>query len=110
MEQCKSLYGNWFISYYVHCLIHLADDVIRFGALDRYSSFTFENNMKTVKAMVRKHECVLAQIVRRINEQETNLIHSNQMVTGKTLLNFKHTSGPILSTRAGKQYKEIHFK
>ncbi|XP_032796164.2 uncharacterized protein LOC116932512 [Daphnia magna] len=95
VEQCKSLYGDSFISYNFHCLIHLADDVIRFGALDRYSSFTFENNMKTVKAMVRKHECVLAQIVRRMCEQETYLIHSNQMVTGKTLLKIKHTSGPI---------------
>lgn len=66
--------------------------------------------MKRVKAMVRKHECVLAQIVRRMYEQETNLIHSNQMVTEKTLLKIKHPSGPFLSTVAGKQYKEIYFK
>ena len=85
VEQCKTIYGDWFISYNVHCLIHLADDVMRFGALDRCSSFIFGNNMKTVKAMVRKHECVLAQIVRRMYEQETNLIHFKKIETGKTV-------------------------
>lgn len=110
VEQSKTLYGDWFVSYNVHCLIHLADDVMRFGALDRYSSFIFENNMKTVKAMVRKHECVLAQIVRRMYEQETNLIHSKKIETGKTVLKSKHTSGPLLSTGVGKQFKEIHYK
>lgn len=66
--------------------------------------------MKTVKAMVRKHECVLPQIVRRMYEQETNLIHSHPMETGKTVLKGKHSSGPILSTGVGKPFKEIHFK
>ncbi len=110
VEQRKFLYVEWFICYNVHCLIHLADDVIRFGALYRYSSLIFENNMKTMKAMVRKHDCVLAQIDRRMRDEETNLIHSNQMVTGKTILKIKHTRGPILSTGAGKKFKEIHFK
>jgi len=45
-----------------------------FGFLDRYSSFSFENNMKSVIAMLRKHECILAQIVRRIIEEEKNSI------------------------------------
>ena len=87
--QCKTLYGEQFISYNVHCLIHLADEVMRFVPLDRYSSFIFENNMKTVKAMIRKHECVLAQIVRRLFEEETNLILSNQIETGKTVFENK---------------------
>lgn len=108
MEQCKTIYGNWFLSYNVHCLIHLADYVMRFGALCRYSSFIFENNMKTVKAMVRKHECVLAQIVRRMYEQETNLI--KKIETGKTVLKSKHSSEPVFSTGVGKQFKEIHYK
>lgn len=81
---------------------------MRFGALDRYSSFIFENNMKTVKAMVRKHECVLAQIFRRMYEQETNLI--KKIETGKTVLKSKHSSEPVFSTGVGKQFKEIHYK
>lgn len=48
VEQSRTLYGDFFISYNVHCLIHLADDVIRFGPLDCFSSFIFENNVKSV--------------------------------------------------------------
>ena len=109
VEKCKILYGEWFISYNVHCLIHLADDVIRFGPLDRYSSFPFENNMKTVKAMIRKHECILPQIVRRI-EQDTNYIHSHKVGRGKTALNMKHTNGPVLNADNGRQYRVLHYK
>lgn len=88
VEQCRTLYNDSFISYNVHCLIHLADDVMRFGPLDLFSSFIFENNMKSAnKAMLRKHESVLPQIVRRLFEAERNLIHNNQLLdTGKTLL------------------------
>lgn len=111
VEQCRTLYNDSFISYNVHCLIHLADDVMRFGPLDLFSSFIFENNMKTVKAMLRKHESVLPQIVRRLVEEERNLIHNNQLLdAGKTLLKKKHSEGPVLSTGVGKQFKELHYK
>ena len=110
VEQCKTLYGEWFISYNVHCLIHLADDVMRFGPLDRYSSFPFENNMKAVKAMIRKHECILAQIVRRIMEEENNLIPSLRVAKDKILLKNRHTSGPVLSSGVGTQFKVVHYE
>jgi hypothetical protein len=38
------------------------------------------------------------------------LIHSKKIKTGKTVLKSKHTSGPLLSTGVGKQFKEIHYK
>ena len=67
--------------------------------------------MKSVKAMLRKHESVLPQIVRRLFEEERNLIHNNQLLdTGKTLLKKKHSEGPVLSTGVGKQFKELHYK
>lgn len=54
--------------------------------------------------MIRKHERVLSQIVRRIAEEERNFIEFNKIDTGKTVLKKKHTNGPVLSTGAGKQY------
>ena len=110
VERSKALYGDWFVTYNVHCLIHLAEDVMRFGPLDRYSSFPFENNMKSVKAMLRKHECILAQIVRRIIEEEKNSIKKRTMSSGKTVLKQKHASGPIMSTGTGKQYRVLQYK
>ena len=99
VEQCKTLYGEWFISYNVHCLIHLADDVMRFGPLDRYSSFPFENNMKAVKAMLTKHECILAQIVRRMMKEENNLIPSLRVAKEKNFAEEQTRQWPSVELR-----------
>ena len=47
VRESPTLYGEHFISFNVHCLIHLSDDVMRFCSLDRFSSFllkTFFSN------------------------------------------------------------------
>lgn len=42
---CEELYGEQFLSYNVHGLLHIVDDVARLGPLDSYSAFCYENNM-----------------------------------------------------------------
>lgn len=49
VETSKILYGKDFIIYNVHNLIHLADDVLKFGHLDSYSSFSFESFLYEIK-------------------------------------------------------------
>lgn len=43
------LYGRDMMVYNVHGLIHLADDVRRFGCLDNFSAFPFENSLMSIK-------------------------------------------------------------
>lgn len=50
------LYGVQNVSHNVHSLIHLVDDVKRFGPLDNFSAFKFENYMQTLKKYLRKAE------------------------------------------------------
>ncbi|XP_046388085.1 uncharacterized protein LOC124157429 [Ischnura elegans] len=38
-----SLYGQHNCTYNVHCLLHVCEDVARFGTLDSYSAFKYEN-------------------------------------------------------------------
>lgn len=57
------------VSYNVHSLIHLADDVDKFGALDSFSAFKFENYLQKVKKMVKSSALPLPQIIRRVYEQ-----------------------------------------
>ena len=58
------------IVYNIHGLLHLADDVGKFGNLENFSSFPFENKLKDVKRLVRKPNFPLQQVARRLSERE----------------------------------------
>jgi len=51
----KVLYGPGMMVYNVHGLMHLADDVRVFGALDNFSVFPFENKLKSQKILFANH-------------------------------------------------------
>lgn len=65
----KIYFGEIQIIYNVHNLLHLADDVLRFGPLDSFSVINFENYLQTIKKLVRKGSYPLAQIMNRLNEK-----------------------------------------
>lgn len=56
------------ISYNVHNLIHLTNNFKRFGIVDSFSAFSFENYMQRIKKLIRKSEKPVQQISNRINE------------------------------------------
>ncbi|XP_066589579.1 uncharacterized protein [Prorops nasuta] len=65
---CQSLYGPTFASYNVHGLLHLADDFKRYGSLNSFSAFPFENNMSIFKKYCRKPVYPLQQLFNRFTE------------------------------------------
>ncbi|XP_043277800.1 uncharacterized protein [Venturia canescens] len=69
VQQGVSLYGNDFVSYNVHGLLHLVDDVERFSPADEYSAFPYENAIKVFRRYVRKPHLSLQQIANRIAER-----------------------------------------
>lgn len=71
VKQFSELYGDHTITFNVHNLIHVADDVLEMGHLDNYSAFKFENHMQVLKKRVRKGFEPLKQIVNRIKEENT---------------------------------------
>ena len=71
VQNFSVIYGD-FIVYNVHSLIHLADDVRKFGPLHRISAFPFENFLHQLKRKIRKPNQPLQQIVKRIAEQKLN--------------------------------------
>ena len=64
----QALYGYEFLSYNVHALLHLPEDVRRFGNLDNFSAAKFENYLQRIKKLVQGHSRPLQQIVRRLSE------------------------------------------
>lgn len=63
----QNIYGEKYIFHNVHNLIHLAD-VQRYGALDVFSAFRFENYMSKLKKMIKKINKLLQQLSRRYFE------------------------------------------
>lgn len=47
------LYGKDQVSYNVHNLLHICDDVARFGTLDQFGAFIFENYLQS-KEIIKK--------------------------------------------------------
>lgn len=44
-----NIYGDQYLSYNIHNLFHLANDVRTFGSLDNFSCFKYENHMQKIK-------------------------------------------------------------
>lgn len=68
----QQIYGSHYVSHNVHSLLHVVDDYVKYGPLDNCSCFPFENYMKVLKKMIRKHEKPLEQIINRYNEISNN--------------------------------------
>lgn len=65
----QEYYGQEFVVYNVHNLLHIADDGIRYGNLDNISAFPFENYMQKLKRYVRGQRMQLEQVINRVYEE-----------------------------------------
>ena len=66
----QQLFGEEHCVYNVHNIIHLANDAKTWGNLDRNGAFTFENELGSMKEMVRGLRLPLEQVYRRYKEAE----------------------------------------
>lgn len=72
IESSPYIYGPRFMSYNVHGLLHISEDVQRHGPLDSFSAFAYENEMSTYRKLCRKPDLLLEQISNRIEELKRN--------------------------------------
>lgn len=110
----KLLYGVHNISHNIHGLVHVAQDARKFGVLDSFSAFKYENYLQTFKKSIKKHCKPLEQIVRRCSEYEQNkinkakpseIIHSHFLVD----LQSTHTKGPLSEGCYNPQYRIMRY-
>lgn len=53
IKHCVELYGKRFVVYNVHSLSHLAQECAEHGSLENFSSFMFENRLKSIKSSLK---------------------------------------------------------
>lgn len=68
-------FGRYRVSYNVHSLIHLAADAQRHGSLEDINAFIFENFNNVIKNLIRKGYQHLQQVVNRLAEKGSILLH-----------------------------------
>lgn len=68
-ERAGQLIGKGFYSPSVHSLLHLAENYRNFGAVEKFSSFMFENFNRYIKKNVRSPHLPLEQLAKRVTEK-----------------------------------------
>ncbi|XP_051165496.1 uncharacterized protein LOC127291123 [Leptopilina boulardi] len=100
VAEFPNVYGKRYVSQNVHNLLHICECVKRFGSLDKFSAFRFENYMLTIKNMVRKGEKPLQQLSRRIGEKEKadegKVTTDFPYNTSRINLQKQHHDGPLI--------------
>ena len=69
VENFQYVFGRQYCTYNVHSLLHLVDDVEKFGPLETFSAFRFENYLRSVSAKIKPSGRELQQLGRRMSEQ-----------------------------------------
>lgn len=67
----KSLYGNSFMVYNVHALLHLPAIALKFGSLDSVSAYPFESYLGELKRLVKSPRRPIVSVVNRVYELQT---------------------------------------
>lgn len=107
----QSLYGKENISHNIHNITHICDDYLLYVPLDNISCFPFENCMKELKTLVRKHEKPLEQVIHRYKEKhiigkhDLHIKHFQYGNDQNVLFKKQHTNGPLIDSINDPQYK-----
>ncbi|KAE9522426.1 hypothetical protein AGLY_017185 [Aphis glycines] len=108
IQNFEPLYVRHLMSFNVHGLSHITNDYKKFGPLDNIAAFPFENYLKQLKNMVRKHD--KPQIIKRLNEKNSIGVKKPNNLIKYEELKHKHTNGPLLENISRTQYKKLYLK
>lgn len=106
------LYGHHQMSYNVHGLIHLPNDVLMYGCLDNFSAFAGESFLQRLKRLVRSGKRPLEEVCRRICElmaQGELCSLKGVQHTRAVVLKQPHADGPLLPFCKGPEHSVAVF-
>ncbi|VEN61549.1 unnamed protein product [Callosobruchus maculatus] len=106
IKHCEIIYGKEFLVYNVHLLCHLSDDVAKYGPLDEFSSFPFENYLGQMKHLVRSYHKPLQQIYKRLMEMGNFDFNVSE---NKIDTSLEHNMGPTPCHGKYKQFQKLKY-
>lgn len=80
VERFKLIYGSHHFTMNLHNMLHVMEDVKRFGAINTFSTYPFEAYLFEIKRLLRSGHLPLTQIANRLIESEVvKKDHSKEM-------------------------------
>lgn len=70
VAQYPDIYDPTELAYNIHGLLHITEDVSKFGPLYSYSAYRYENHMRVIRKMIRKPNQIIQQLHKRSSEIE----------------------------------------
>ena len=105
IEDFQKLYGKKNVTHNVHNLLHLANDVRKYGPLEYFSAFPFENYIFSIKKLIRKGDKPLQQIARRLSEYECRRNSKSIKSQNNDLIYEKHHYRGVIINKEDLQYQ-----
>ncbi|KAK3911871.1 GTPase-activating protein pac-1 [Frankliniella fusca] len=82
VTHASHIYGELFVVYNVHSIVHLPSECYRLDMpLDEFSSFKYENKLKSIKECLKSGLHQLQQLARRDQEKKSNVVKLPRVVT-----------------------------
>ncbi|XP_036146914.1 uncharacterized protein LOC118646990 [Monomorium pharaonis] len=104
------LYGENNATYNTHGLLHLADDALKWGTLDAFSAFIFENYLQQIKKIMRKNDKPLQQLSNRISEIRNSVTVETVERIETYKLGKQCYNGCLINDCTAPMYKKIQFQ
>lgn len=104
VEDAREIYGDHFVVYNVHSLVHLPAECLDHGPLDSFSCFKFENYLGLMKNYIRSTYKPLQQLARRDFETKGQLKNPD---SGKSTTFGKSRTHEVLEVISGSQVKSF---
>ncbi|XP_063634858.1 uncharacterized protein LOC134805495, partial [Cydia splendana] len=104
VQHYKDFYGADYITSNVHNLVHVTDEVDRFGPLHTFNAYPFENKLYFIKRMLRHGNRPLAQVAKRFSEGSASV-----KITRSTENQELGNREPFITTNSRKK-TVLHFK
>jgi hypothetical protein len=98
VTEAADLYGKEILIYNMHSLVHLSSHARRFGPLDKFGAFPFENFLCSLKRMLRKTTNPLQQVCRRLKERE---LHGCSSTRAEKRIGFEVVESSKLRSKDG---------
>lgn len=85
----KHVYGPGFVSYNVHSLLHLPDDYLKYGSLEKISCFPFESYLgQYIKGRITGRNKPFEQICKHVSSQNEKVFFEKNNVDGPNSVYF----------------------